>query len=408
MKLLNINYSDYSGGSAIACSRIHDAFLKCNADSWLAVCESNNIKKNILTFSNNFDKIEYLFKKKTCRFQLKFFEKKNNADLSLSYFNNPLFNTIDINNFDLVNLHWIGNETISLNQINKIKKPIIWTLTDMWSFLGLEHINYFDIEKKYYWNDESILFKSGININNYVIKKKLRNYNDEIQPVAISQWMADMASQSIIFKNKKVDVIPCTIDFDVWKPSSYAKSNDLFECGNKKIILFSSSAGTDDYKKGFSYLINALKKIKNLNDYHLVVLGRLNKQIMNDLNISFTEINRTFFENTTGLLEIYSSVDLVVMPSLIEAFGQVALEAAACEIPTIAFNNTGVAEIISHKKNGYLAEYKNTEDLAFGINWCLEDINLRQLKNNSRTMAMHKFSNKLIINKYKEVYKKLI
>ena len=222
----------------------------------------------------------------------------------------------------------------------------------MWSFLGLEHINYFDIEKKYYWNDESILFKSGININNYVIKKKLRNYNDEIQPVAISQWMADMASQSIIFKNKKVDVIPCTIDFDVWKPSSYAKSNDLFECGNKKIILFSSSAGTDDYKKGFSYLINALKKIKNLNDYHLVVLGRLNKQIMNDLNISFTEINRTFFENTTGLLEIYSSVDLVVMPSLIEAFGQVALEAAACEIPTIAFNNTGVAEIISHKKNG--------------------------------------------------------
>ena len=32
MKLLNINYSDYAGGSAIACSRLHNAFLKNNED----------------------------------------------------------------------------------------------------------------------------------------------------------------------------------------------------------------------------------------------------------------------------------------------------------------------------------------------------------------------------------------
>ena len=44
------------------------------------------------------------------------------------------------------------------------------------------------------------------------------------------------------------------------------------------------------------------------------------------------------------------------MPSRIEAFGQVALEAGSCSLPTISFRNTGVEDIVDHKKNGYLAK----------------------------------------------------
>ena len=39
------------------------------------------------------------------------------------------------------------------------------------------------------------------------------------------------------------------------------------------------------------------------------------------------------------------------MPSRIEAFGQVALEAGSCSLPTISFRNTGVEDIVDHKKN---------------------------------------------------------
>ena len=51
MKLLHLNYSDYSGGSAIACTRLHNAFLKNNQDSWMAICQSDFKNKNTLTFS---------------------------------------------------------------------------------------------------------------------------------------------------------------------------------------------------------------------------------------------------------------------------------------------------------------------------------------------------------------------
>ena len=48
-------------------------------------------------------------------------------------------NIINKNNYDLINFHWIGNETISLNDIGKIKKKIIFTLHDCWAFQSVEH-----------------------------------------------------------------------------------------------------------------------------------------------------------------------------------------------------------------------------------------------------------------------------
>ena len=57
-----------------------------------------------------------------------------------------------------------------------------------------------------------------------------------------------------------------------------------------------------------------------------------------------------------------------IMPSLIEAFGQVALEAASCNVPTVIFGDTGVEDIIDHKINGYIAKYKSSDDLYEGIN----------------------------------------
>ena len=145
-----------------------------------------------------------------------------------------------------------------------------------------------------------------------------------------------------------------------------------------------------------------------MNDLHLIILGKINSPEFNKLGISHTEISKNFFGQSEDLIEIYSSVDLVVMPSLIEAFGQVALEAAACNVPTVGFGNTGIQEIIIHKKNGYIAEFKNSEDLYEGIKWCLEDKNLGYLKKECRKIAKKSFNNTHIVNKYRELYENLI
>ena len=57
----------------------------------------------------------------------------------------------EINNFDtdIVNLHWIGNETLSISDISKINSKIVWTLHDMWPFLNAKEINENLINKKH-------------------------------------------------------------------------------------------------------------------------------------------------------------------------------------------------------------------------------------------------------------------
>ena len=129
---------------------------------------------------------------------------------------------------------------------------------------------------------------------------------------------------------------------------------------------------------------------------------------MKNINITYTELANNLFGDKDKLIEIYSSVDLVVMPSLIEAFGQVALEAASCNVPSVIFGNTGLEEIIDHKINGYIAKYKSSDDLYEGINRCLDNNNLNTLKFNCRDIAKKKFDNLFVVDKYLSLYKSLI
>ena len=56
------------------------------------------------------------------------------------------------------------------------------------------------------------------------------------------------------------------------------------------------------------------------------------------------------------LLDFYAQADVFVMPSLVEAFGVVFLEAMASGIPVIGARAGGVPELIDHDRNGLLIE----------------------------------------------------
>jgi glycosyltransferase involved in cell wall biosynthesis len=97
--------------------------------------------------------------------------------------------------------------------------------------------------------------------------------------------------------------------------------------------------------------------------------------------------------NNSGLALIYNAADTFVSPSLEEAFGQTFNESIFCGTPAVSFEKTGTEDIIEHKINGYLAEYKNIEDLARGIEWCLYNLDRVEIKNNllGRNNILYKY-----------------
>ncbi len=67
----------------------------------------------------------------------------------------------------------------------------------------------------------------------------------------------------------------------------------------------------------------------------------------------------------------YRAADLVLMPSLSESFGLVALEASACGTPVVASNVGGLANIVDHNRTGLLVEGNDPQAYAEAVHTVL-------------------------------------
>ena len=74
----------------------------------------------------------------------------------------------------------------------------------------------------------------------------------------------------------------------------------------------------------------------------------------------------------------------------------------------VAFNTTGLKDIIDHKINGYLAEPFNSEDLKNGIEWILNNENYETLSKNACKKIVSHFSEEVLIPKFIELYKEIL
>ena len=93
---------------------------------------------------------------------------------------------------------------------------------------------------------------------------------------------------------------------------------------------------------------------------------------------------------------LYSSIDLLILPSMQESFGLIAQEGSIMGVPSVVFNNTGLTSVIDHKKNGYLSKSNSNEDIYAGAKWCLSNLNRYKVSIYSKK----KFNEQNIINNY--------
>jgi glycosyltransferase involved in cell wall biosynthesis len=75
----------------------------------------------------------------------------------------------------------------------------------------------------------------------------------------------------------------------------------------------------------------------------------------------------------------------------------------------VAFNATGFRDVVDHQQNGYLAQPYDTEDLAAGIHWILENSDrYGRLCEQTRQKVEREFTLELQAQKYANLYKELI
>ena len=408
MKILHVGYSDILGGAAITMNRLHKAMCNKGIDSEALVLKKLNEDFKIIGASNKFEIFCNEIKVKLAR-QKKFFYKSDGKySHSLNIFSSNILKKIDKINPDIVNLHWINNELISIKQISKIKQPIVWTFNDMWPMCGGEHYVSDDRYVNGYDKSSKRSDEKGIDLNRFLWKQKKKYFKKKIDHViCLSNWLKNETKKSFLFRENRISYIPPTINNKTeWKPLAKLEAREKLGLPSKKMIfLFISTNGEKDYRKGYQFIHNYLEKFKS-EDILLIKIGNGKEK-----NFSFEiNVNNIVHGDYKKLREYYSASDLLLSPSVLEAFGQVAIEAASCGIPTVGFKNTGLDDSVSHLKTGYLANYLDQNDFNNGVNLLKEKINNDQkyFYFNCLEFVNNGFTNEKIVDQYMKIYKKIL
>ena len=293
---------------------------------------------------------------------------------SLNLFGYAIASVINAFDADIVHAHWLGDNFLPIQQLASIKKPLVWTLHDMWAFTGGCHYAGDCMRFLETCGNCPQLSDPGPDDISARVNKQKRIAWARL-PLAIvcpSRWLADCAGQSAVLRNKRIEVIANPIDTRAFKPLDRREARYAFNLPlDKKLVLFGAADGTADPRKGFAYLREALSGFAESASLELVIFGADNEDNGDPIDLDLP-IHRTGnLRDNVSLNLLYSACDVFVLPALQDNLPNTLLEALACGTPCVAFATGGIGDLLQHQENGYLAQLADAADLRRGIEWSL-------------------------------------
>ena len=405
IKVLHVSGATLNSGAGYAAMLTHNALLKINVESKvLYLKEVGSLSHNVASYSaSGFNaRISRLLNTTLERILIFLNREKKGGIFSPGFYGvnlkaHPFFEWADI-----IHIHWANYGFVNIGDIALWKKPVVWTLRDMWAFTGGCHCSLECGRYKDYCGRCPILGSDNEqDLSYYGLIRKLKFLpQSNINWVSVSQSMRSDALKSKVLKNQEIDVIYSGVNCDSYEIHSKDYARSILGLPKDQKIILIGSANIRDEHKGFSYIQSALRKL-SLNIL-VIVFGAAE---LHDDEIPQKIINFGFINETNKLNLLYCSADIFLSPSLNEAFGKTFAEAQVSGLPVICFKNTGPEEIVEHLITGYAANYKDREDLLCGIEWAISfDFD----RNYIRDRAISLFDIRESAGKYKGLYQKLL
>ena len=314
---------------------------------------------------------------------------------------------------DIIHLHWINQGMLSLNNIRKILrsgKPVVWTMHDIWPATAICHYTrgcgYF----KTVCNQCQLLpgggSKNDLSTSIWNQKQSILSEH-HISFVACSKWLEGEAKKSALLKEQHICSIPNSIDTHIYHPEDKQEARKRLELPtDKRIILFVSQRVTDD-RKGMSYFTEAIARMAEKNpeareNTVIAILGGHSEDVASQLALPVYPLG--YVNDEKRIIDVYNAADVFVLPSLEDNLPNTIMEAMACGVPCVGFKVGGIPEMIDHQQNGYVARFRDADDLAAGISWVLSHTDYAELGRRAVHKVNTSYSQRSVASKYIEVY----
>lgn len=369
LNILQFNTFDNVGGAAVVAWRLHNIYNSEGHNSAMFVKNKQSRDKNVFVIESGKKDRRYW---NLCRAEgWQFWNYLSTFDIPFS----EQFRNSDMLHFH--NLHGEYFNYLALPGLTRLK-PSVWTLHDMQAITGHCAVTY-DCERWKIGCGECYALDEypGLEVQTsaMLLKKKKEIFSaSEIDLVAPSRWLLDKVKQSIL-SDKDVHLIYNGVDPEVFRNYPREEMRKKFGIPEGKTVFITSAAGgiLNPYKGG-PILLEALKRLENKEDLVVVSIGNA-EYIPKIKGIDWINTGHLFDERE--IAQWYSAGDLLLYPSVADNCPLAVLEAMACGLPVVTFRTGGIPELVKHMETGYVAGYKDVEDLLCGVRLVVGDKEFR-------------------------------
>jgi glycosyltransferase involved in cell wall biosynthesis len=405
LKVIHLVAGDLSGGAAQGAYMLHRALQEIGVDSQLLISGTSGIQdESVMALTNSsFTKKKNKLIHRLGNVAVIFYRKRirslfNTGFTGLDFTRSPIYQDADI-----VHLHWI-NGFVSLWALMRIKKPIVWTMRDMWPFTGGCH---YAIGCENYKTGcgacPQLGSKRKYDLSRLVMAVKRWALPKKIELIGISSWLTSCAQASSVFNRYTITTISNGINIADYRPADSVAAKQTLGLPTTKKIILVGAQNLGDFYKGSDLINGVLEYVKHQN-IHIVFFGKDAPQLLASVDLTATHLG--FITDRHILRCAYSAADVFVSFSRMEAFGKTLAEAMSCGTPVVCFDTSGPKDIVEHSVSGYRAVPYDAEDMANGINWILSlsDEENQTLRRNAQAKVNKFFDSKKIALKYKTLY----
>ena len=174
---------------------------------------------------------------------LKLYKNRQKSPFSVARTGINICNNKYVREADLINLHWINGGFLSIKSIKKLSylhKPVVWTLHDMWPFTGGCHYSGGCVKYKENCGQCPILNSNkDRDLTRMIWEKKNKFYkNLNLTVVTCSNWLARCAKDSSLYHDLRIEVIPNSVDVNIFKPIKKEIARDILNLPQNKYLIF--------------------------------------------------------------------------------------------------------------------------------------------------------------------------
>lgn len=218
-----------------------------------------------------------------------------------------------------------------------------------------------------------------------------------------SDWMRRISKTAAGFSHEPV-VIHNAIDLDVFRPQSKLRAKQQLGIPPDRPVVMIGAHGLMDPRKNIIDAIKALHQLPVPHSPLVLALGYPSEKHERALFEGLEVRELGFITDRNRLAQSYAATDCLLAPSKSETFGLQVAESMACGTPVVAYDTGALPELIDHRVDGYLARFRQIEDLAEGVHHLLQPSVNEMMRKAARAKAERCFSYDRFVTQHLNLY----